>query len=142
MKKYLLVLMMFTFGFMNCNDGGNSNVSDAVLASTLLHSANAVRNKCITSTLIMNQCVGAGFQAGFNAENMCSDANLKTEAEYDKLIKCASAKVNTTNCNFPQNKAGDARVAYANFFKGCITEESLTDGIVVTDWFTVSVPKF
>lgn len=134
---------MLTIGFMiGCEHGGDQSASNAVLASTLLQASNPTRRKCITSAVIMNQCVGAGFQAGFNPDNMCSDANLKSEAEYDKLIKCTSAKVNTTNCNFPQNKVGDARVAYANIFKPCIKEESLTDGIVVTDWFTISTPKF
>ena len=138
----LLIPILIVATANNCNHGGDTSASDAILASALLQSTSSTRTKCVTSTLIMNQCVGAGFQSGFNPDNMCSDANLKSEAEYDKLIKCASAKVNTTNCNFPQNKVADARVAYANIFKACIKEESLTDGIVVTDWFSITVPKF
>jgi hypothetical protein len=92
----------------------------------------------------MNQCIGDGFQNQFNPANMCANASLKAEADYSTLISCASGKVNTTNCNMPQNRVGDARVAYTNFFKPCnLAADGETEtGIIIQDWYTLTLPTF
>ena len=94
---------------------------------------------------VMNQCVGTGTNTQFNPANMCSTANLKTETEYDALITCASDRVATTNCNFSQNKYATAALAASNVFSKDFdtTKPSCNvNSIIVTDWYTITVPSF
>jgi hypothetical protein len=137
-KLNLFLIIMLTLNLWNCSEGPSAGDKTALnsYAMTALQSSSTARNKCVTAVGIMNQCIGAGYQTQFNPDNMCSDANLKTEAEYDTLISCTSQKVNTTYCNFPQNRVADARRAKTNFFSSC--DEPV--GILVTDWYTITIP--
>ncbi len=137
-KLNLTFIILVTLNLWNCSEGPGAGDKTAISSYALaaLQSSSTTRSKCITAVAVMNQCVGAGYQTQFNPSNMCSDANLKTEAEYDTLISCTSAKVNTTYCNFPQNRVGDARRAKTNFFNSC----DVPVGIIVTDWITITLP--
>ena len=138
MKSIIIktTLLVSLITLVNCSEGPTAGDKTSLysFAVTAALSKSTTRNKCATAVAIMNQCVGAGFQTQFNPENMCSDANLKTEADYDTLIKCTSARVNATYCNMPQNRVADARRAKANFFTTC----DAPAGIIVTDWFTIT----
>ena len=137
-KLKLTFIILVTLNFWNCSEGPSAGDKTALnsYVMTALQSSSTARNKCVTAVGIMNQCIGAGYQTQFNPDNMCNDANLKTEADYDTLISCTSQKVNTTYCNFPQNRVGDARRAKTNFFSSC----DVPVGILVTDWYTITIP--
>jgi hypothetical protein len=140
MKKIKIVLIINTiFLFLGaCAKSGTAGDKSSLyaFAATTLQKGSLARKKCITSVGIMNQCVGAGNQTQFNPDNMCSDANLKTEAEYDSLISCTSGIVNSTYCNFSQNKVATAAKALGNFFSSCNEPE----GIIVAEWYTITLP--
>ena len=135
LTKFTLFITILLLG--NCSEGPTAGDKTALnsFALAALQSKSITRNKCATAVAIMNQCVGAGYQTQFNPDTMCSDANLKTETDYDTLIKCTSARVNATYCNMPQNRVADARRAKTNFFSSC----DAPAGIIITDWYTITL---
>lgn len=139
-KIKISILIIMILQIWSCSQGSGAGDKTALnsYALTLLEADSATKQKCKLSVEIMNQCIGDGFQNQFNPANMCENTKLKTEAEYATLITCVSGKVNTTYCNMPQNRVGDARVAYTNFFKSC----DLSAGIIVQEWYTISFPTF
>ena len=139
-KIKISILIIIILQIWNCSQGSGAGDKTALnsYALTLLEADSPTKQKCKLSVEIMNQCIGDGYQNQFNPANMCENTKLKTEAEYSTLITCVSGKVNTTYCNMPQNRVGDARVAYTNFFKSC----DVPSGIIVQEWYTVSYPSF
>ena len=137
-KLNYFIIILVTLNLWNCSEGPTAGDKTSLNSYALaaIQTKSTARNRCATAVAIMNQCIGAGFQTQFNPDNMCNDANLKTEAQYDTLITCTSQKVNTTYCNFPQNRVGDARRAKTNFFSSC----DVPVGIIVTDWYTITIP--
>ena len=145
-KIKISILIIMILQIWSCSQGSGAGDKTALnsYALTLLEADSATKQKCKLSVEIMNQCIGDGFQNQFNPANMCENTKLKTEAEYDTLITCVSGKVNTTYCNMPQNRVGDARVAYTNFFKSCdlAADGKTSTGIIVQEWYTISFPTF
>jgi hypothetical protein len=145
-KTKILIIIFIILHFWNCTEGSGAGDKTAInaYALSLLEKDSAAKDKCRLSVEIMNQCIGDGYQNQFNPANMCENSKLKTEAEYATLITCASGKVNTTYCNMPQNRVGDARIAYTNFFKSCnLAADGKTEtGIIIQDWYTVTYPTF
>jgi len=145
-KIKISILIIMILQIWNCSQGSGAGDKTALnsYALTLLEADSPTKQKCKLSVEIMNQCIGDGFQNQFNPANMCANASLKAEADYSTLISCASGKVNTTNCNMPQNRVGDARVAYTNFFKPCnLAADGETEtGIIIQDWYTLTLPTF
>ncbi len=127
MKKILTILAITTlFSFIGCtksSDAGDTTELNNLIATVALTGAgnNEARDYCLSAVVIMNQCVGTG--AGFEPLVMCSSAQLSTATHtldaYKTLVGCVSKQVNTTYCNFPQNRVADARVALTNFFTSC-----------------------
>ena len=145
-KIKISILIIMILQIWNCSQGFGAEDKTALnsYALTLLEADSATKQKCKLSVEILNQCIGDGFQNQFNPANMCENTKLKTEADYNTLITCASGKVNTTYCNMPQNRVGDARIAYTNFFKSCDlgSDGKTSTGIIVQEWYTVSYPTF
>jgi hypothetical protein len=145
-KIKISFIIFLIFNLLNCNQGSGAGDKTAqnAYALTLLETSSGAKQKCNLSVEIMNQCIGDGFQNQFNPANMCANANLKPEADYSTLVSCVSQKVNSTYCNFPQNRVGDARIAYTNFFKSCnLAADGKTEtGIIIQDWYTLTLPTF
>lgn len=147
--KYIIkitIIISLILNTWNCNQGSSAGDKTALnsYAITLLEASSPAKEKCNLSVEIMNQCIGDGFQNQFNPANMCANSSLKAEADYSTLISCVSQKVNASLCNFPQNRVGDARVAYSNFFKSCnLAADGKTEtGIIIQDWYTLTLPTF
>jgi hypothetical protein len=149
MNKIIIYLsfMLLLITTMNCTKGNKAGdeTQKAAVLMAILEGASPTKDKCVTAVGIMNQCVGTGYNNQYNPANMCSSANLKTEADYDTLISCVSDRVNITNCNFPQNRQGNAANASTNIFAKSFGEgkdSCNVNGIIVSDWYTITVPSF
>jgi hypothetical protein len=149
MKKMmkLLILSLILTSLIGCSSGsgaGDESQKNAILMA-LLEGSSTARDKCIMAVEVMNQCVGTGNNNQFNPANMCSTANLKTEADYTTLISCVSDRVAVTNCNFPQNKYANAALASTNVFSKDFSTAKAScnvSSIIVTDWYTLTTPTF
>ena len=116
-----------------CNSKGDDSAKSQILVTLLDASKNksdARYAPCTAAVAIMNQCVSVN--NGFGNAEMCTAnvwAGIKTvptSATYETLIKCVSAAVNTSFCNFPQNRVTSPKAAYDSFFKACDT-----DGVIL-----------
>lgn len=112
-----------------CNSKGDDSAKSQILVTLLDASKNKTDARyapCTAAVLIMNQCVSSN--NGFGNAEMCTTnvwagmATAPTAATYESLIKCVSAAVNTSYCNFPQNRATSPKAAYDSFFKACDTD--------------------
>ena len=125
MKKIILILIISAIGFTGCTKsskaGDTSELNSLIFASVLSGDDNPSKRYCLSAVYIMNQCVGTG--GGFEPAVMCSSSQLSTHtlANYQALVQCTSAAVNTTYCNFPQNRVAIASAAVTNFFSTCDT---------------------
>jgi hypothetical protein len=126
MRKILITIFVASiFSFIGCTKsskaGDTSELNGLIATAALTGDPNPSKDYCMSAVVIMNQCVGTG--GGFEPLVMCSSAQLSTtghdEAAYKTLVGCVSKAVNTTYCNFPQNRVADARIALTNFFSSC-----------------------
>ncbi len=137
-KKLFNIFLLTVFSLVGCTQSsksGDTSAQKSLLIAAGTAASNGIltpeREACYKAVLIMNQCVGSG--VGFDPNIMCGVNIQFDEVEYMDLIKCAALQVQTTYCNFPQNKAADPRIALSNFFISCQKEK---------DGASIIIPSF
>lgn len=136
--KIILALTLLLLQFCTkSSHAGDDSAQKSLLISALQAGSEGIltpeRESCYRAVLIMNQCVGAG--NGFQPAIMCSSSSTFTLDDYMNLEKCVALQVQTTYCNFPQNKAADPRVALDNFFSSCQKDALGNDANIIIPSF-------
>lgn len=122
-KLYILVLSLIIFVQFctKSNYAGDTSAQKSFLIAALQAANEGIltpeREACYRAVLVMNQCVGAG--NGFQPGIMCGNTSTFTVEDYEQLTRCVALQVQATNCNFPQNRVADPRLALSNFFSSC-----------------------
>lgn len=126
--KLLLAASLLVAFATSCTQSSEENKQDPAILTYIVNQSlnnnagnfDQVTNLCLTNVAAMNSCVGGtGVGQGFSG-NLCSTPFTREKIGSREGITCIGNAINTTKCNFPENKYVDAVAADATF-KTCIT---------------------
>lgn len=132
--KFMLLFLVILLQFCTkSSHAGDTSAQKGLLISAAQAASEGIltpeREACYRAVLVMNQCVGAG--NGFQPGIMCGNSSTFTLDDYENLVKCVALQVQTTYCNFPQNRVADPRVALNNFFYSCQKDALGNDATII-----------